>query len=96
MSSFEPGNADALNNLAFTCGELGANLDEAVVLCHRAIQLQTGRRAYYLDTLGGVLQKQGKLQEAVVAFTQALAAVPERDRQLSLIIQQRLAGLQGK
>ena len=82
-------NPDAMNNLAYVYGELNANLDEAVALCERAIQLQPSHRAYYLDTLAGILVKQGKLAEAVAAYEQALAAA--RASSLRDAIQQRLA-----
>src|SRR5205823_5119181 len=65
-------NPDALNNLAHTYGELNANLDVAVALCQRAIQLRPSHRPYYLDTLAGILVKQGKLTEAIAAYEQAL------------------------
>ena len=87
----EPNNADALNNLAWAYHELGANLDEAVTLCHRAVDLHPSHQAYYLDTLGSVLLKQGKPTEAVAAFESALAATTDRDESLRTGIARRLA-----
>jgi tetratricopeptide (TPR) repeat protein len=87
----EPGNADAMNNLADTYAALNANLDEAVQLCERALKLQPGRRAYYLDTLGTVFVRQGKPGDAVSAFEQALAATTDRQPALREAIRQRLA-----
>ena len=86
----ETTNADARNNLAWAYSETGANLDEAAELCRQALKLQPGRRAYYLDTLGCVLLKQGKAGEAVVAFEQALAAATERDKALRSMVQEHL------
>ena len=83
-------NADALNNLAYTYGELNANLDEAVVLCERAIALHPSHRAYYLDTLGTLLLKQGDAKGAVAAFEQALTATTERQSSLRTGISDRL------
>jgi tetratricopeptide (TPR) repeat protein len=78
----EPANADAMNNLADAYVALNANLDEAEALCRRAIQLQPGRRAYYLDTLGHVLLQQGRPDDARAAFTEALAATTDRQENL--------------
>lgn len=82
-------NPDAMNNLAFVYGELNANLDEAVALCERAIELQPSHRAYYLDTLAGIFLKQGRVAEAVAAYEQAFAAA--RPSSLRDGIGQRLA-----
>ena len=84
-------NPDALNNLAYTYGELNANLDEAVALCERAIKLQPSHRAYYLDTLAGIYLKQSRTQEAVATYEQALAATSDRQSTLRVGIEQRLA-----
>ena len=65
-------NPDALNNLAYTYGEMNANLDEAIALCERAIKLQPSHRANYLDTLAGIFVKQGRLDEAIATYEQAL------------------------
>jgi tetratricopeptide (TPR) repeat protein len=85
-----PANADALNNLANAYLELGANLDEAEQHCRRAVELRPSHRAYYLDTLGSILLKQGNTREAVTAFEQALAATTDRQTALREAIRQRL------
>jgi Tfp pilus assembly protein PilF len=90
-AKLDPQNADALNNLAWALGETGANLDEAAALCRRAIALSPSHRAYYLDTLGGVLLRQGDRAGAVATFEQALAATTDRQLFLRAGIQQRLA-----
>jgi tetratricopeptide (TPR) repeat protein len=84
-------NADAMNNLAYTYSELGSNLDEAAKLCQQAATLRPARRAYYLDTLGTIYAKQGKLQGAVGTFESALSATTERQASLRAGIEQRLA-----
>lgn len=85
-----PDDANAMNNLAWAYCELDANLDEAAVLCRRAAALQPARRAYYLDTLGSVLLKQGKAKEAIGAFETALAATTNHQATLRDAIRQRL------
>ena len=87
----DPGNADAMNNLAWVYCELGANLDESVQLCERAAKLRPSSRAYYLDTLGSVYLKQHRVQEAVEALELALTATTARESSLRAAIQQRLA-----
>jgi len=86
----EPQNADAMNNLADAYVALNANLDEAAALCRAAIKLQPGRRAYYLDTLGHVLLKQGQPAEAAKVFAEALAATSDRQSALREQIRQAM------
>ncbi len=87
----DPQNADAMNNLAYTYCEMGENLDEAVKLCNRAVELFPARKAYFLDTLGTVYLKQGKRDEAATTFGAALAATTDRERTLRTAIQKHLA-----
>jgi tetratricopeptide (TPR) repeat protein len=89
----DPQNADAMNNLAYTYGEMGENLDEAVKFCNRATALFPARKAYFLDTLGTVYLKQGKRQEAVAAFGAALAATTDREQSLRVAIQEHLSAI---
>lgn len=89
-AKIDPENADVLNNLANAYGEMNANLDEGVELCHRAIKLWPSHQAYYLDTLGGILVKQGRRAEAIAAFEQAVAATTDRQTALHAAIQQHL------
>jgi tetratricopeptide (TPR) repeat protein len=84
-------NADAMNNLAYTYSEMGSNLDDAAKLCQQAAALRPSRQAYYLDTLGNIYLKQGKLAAAITAFESALAATTERQASLHAGIEQRLA-----
>jgi tetratricopeptide (TPR) repeat protein len=84
-------NADAMNNLAYTYSEMGTNLDQAASLCQQAATLRPSRQAYYLDTLGNIYLKQGKLPAAIATFDSALAATTERQASLRAGIEQRLA-----
>jgi predicted double-glycine peptidase len=87
----EPDNADALNNLAYAWLQLGGNLEQAAALCRRAIQLRPARRAWYLDTLGSILLRQGKTTEAIAVFESAMDAAGPRASALRDGIAQRLA-----
>jgi tetratricopeptide (TPR) repeat protein len=84
-------NANAMNNLAYTYSEMGSNLDEAAKLCQQAAALRPSRQAYYLDTLGTIYLKEGKLRAAVGTFESALAATTERQASLRAGIEQHLA-----
>ncbi len=90
----DPQNADAMNNLAYTYSEMGSNLDEAAKLCQQAVVLRPARQAYYLDTLGTIYVKEGKLQGAVATFESALTAMTDRQVSLRAGIEQRLAATQ--
>jgi len=87
----DPQNADAMNNLAYTYSEMSQNLADAEKLCERAAVLLPARKAYYLDTLGGVLLKQGKREEARAVFEQALAVTTDHQQSLRAAIQQHLS-----
>jgi tetratricopeptide (TPR) repeat protein len=89
-------NADAMNNLAYAYLEMGRNLDEAAKLCERAAELRPARRAWYLDTLGSILLKQGKQDAARAAFEKALAATTNQQESLRAAIQQRISATEGK
>ena len=53
-----------MNNLAWNLAETGANLDEALALAQRAVQLEASNPAFN-DTLGMVYLKTGKLDSAL-------------------------------
>lgn len=55
---------EALNYLAYTYAELGTNLNEAERLASRALELRP-KDGYILDTMGWVLFKQGRVEEAI-------------------------------
>jgi tetratricopeptide (TPR) repeat protein len=63
--------AEALNSLCWEQATAGILLDEAVEDCRRAVKLNPTNGAY-LDSLGMALLKQGKLDEALAAYTQAI------------------------
>jgi len=84
-------NADAMNNLAYTYSEMGSNLEDAAKLCQQAATLRPSRQAYYLDTLGTIYLKEGRLRTALGTFESALAATTERQVSLRAGIEQRLA-----
>lgn len=75
----DPSNAArSYNYLGYMWVERNENLDEAGQLIRRALDLEPGNGAY-LDSLGWLLYKQGKYQEALVELQRAAEALPEPD-----------------
>jgi tetratricopeptide (TPR) repeat protein len=60
----EPGNAQALNNLAYLLSEQANNQDEALKYARRAVEMVPDRPAY-CDTLGWVLYRKGLYSQAI-------------------------------
>lgn len=60
----DPKHVQAMNYLAFTWAESNSNLPEAENLARRALALEP-KDGYIMDTLGWILYKQGRFNEAV-------------------------------
>jgi tetratricopeptide (TPR) repeat protein len=73
--SLSPGHVAAVNDLAWRLAESGQELDLALELAKRAIQLD--RQAEVLDTLGFVQLKRGDADAAIEAFEASLAERPD-------------------
>jgi tetratricopeptide (TPR) repeat protein len=68
-----PKNSDALNYVAYALAEKGVDLDRAEGLSQQAIGIRPND-GYYLDTLGYILFKRGKMKEAEEILARAVAA----------------------
>ena len=68
--SLEPDHDGALNSLAYMDAQEGINLDQALKMIRRAINLDPSNGAYY-DTLGWVLFKLGFNAESLMALEKA-------------------------
>jgi tetratricopeptide (TPR) repeat protein len=66
-----PDYPEALNYLGYSLAELEQNLDRALVLVNNALK-QDPDNGYYMDSLAWVLFKQGKLNKAWEAISQAV------------------------
>jgi tetratricopeptide (TPR) repeat protein/transglutaminase-like putative cysteine protease len=64
--------ATRLNSLCWTLGTAGIGLDAALQACRDALKMKSGHGSY-LDSLGMVLLKLGRLDEALTAYDQAVA-----------------------
>jgi tetratricopeptide (TPR) repeat protein len=67
----EPDNAPALNFLGYLFADHNMNLDEALVMIRRAIELDPENGAY-IDSMGWVLYRLGRLAEARTHLERAL------------------------
>jgi len=73
--SLAPGHVGATNDLAWQLAEEGEDLDLALDLAKRAIQLERGMQT--LDTLGWVQLKRGDVDAALNSFEAALELQPD-------------------
>lgn len=71
-----PDNAHALNFLAYTWAEMGENLEEAETHARKATKLKPND-GYIEDTLGWILFKKGKVDEAIAVLEKAKELQPE-------------------
>ena len=85
--SLEPNRPIALNNLAMKLSVDDTKLTEAHDLAERAVKLAP-RSAAFHDTLGTILQRQGKHTEAIISIRRALQLQP---RNVELAIRLALA-----
>ncbi len=71
----DPDHADALNYIAYHFAETGRNLDEALELARRALELK--EVGYIRDTLGWVHFQRGEYREALAQLAKAAVALPD-------------------
>jgi tetratricopeptide (TPR) repeat protein len=74
----EPNHAPSNNDLGYMWAERGVNLPQAEQMIRKALQFDP-ESAAYLDSLGWVLYKQGRFEDAVRALEQATERSPELD-----------------
>ena len=74
----DPDNAVAMNNLAFLLAEGGTDLDDALRLSHRAMELVPGSMEM-TDTAGWVALKRGETDSAIALFAAAVAREPAEE-----------------
>ncbi len=72
----EPEHEGALNSLAYMYAEEGINLDEALKMARKAIDLEPSSGVYY-DTLGWILFKRGFYEESLMALEKAQGYVSD-------------------
>lgn len=72
-------NAATRNALGFLYAETGQKLELAEELVRGALDIDPARRRFYLDSLGRVLYRQGKLDEAAALFEEAIPLFHEEE-----------------
>jgi tetratricopeptide (TPR) repeat protein len=87
-----PANPDALNYIAYELAERGKDLPRAEELVQRALQVRP-TDGFYLDTLGWIQFKQGKLADAEQSLGRAISASGDDlvivDHYIVILIQQQ-------
>jgi tetratricopeptide (TPR) repeat protein len=85
LLELNPDDAYTLNYLGYMFAEKGTDLEEAVSLLQRAIELEPGNSAFY-DSLGWAYFRLGEYQRAEEYLAQALAAIDDDDAQEQAVI----------
>jgi len=87
----DPMNGDLLNNLAWVYVQQDKKLGKAQDLVMRALELAPDHRPYYLDTLGVILLKEGKVPDAIAALKESTETIPRSQPDLLAEAYQHLA-----
>ncbi len=74
----DPSNAIAMNNLAFLLAEAGTDLDDALGLARRAMEVMPASMDM-TDTAGWVYLKRGENDSAIALFAEAVAKAPAEE-----------------
>lgn len=72
----QPENGDIHNNLAWTLLQQDRKLGRAEELARKALDLNPANRPYYLDTLGMVLFRLGRTEDAIAALRESAETIP--------------------
>jgi tetratricopeptide (TPR) repeat protein len=75
--NLRPENGDIANNLAWTYLMQNKELSRAEGLIKKALTLTPDHKPYYLDTLGMVLLRLGKVRESIAALKESAGALPQ-------------------
>jgi tetratricopeptide (TPR) repeat protein len=78
LIAVQPDHANAYNALGYSLADRGIRLDEAQALLSKAMQLRPGD-PFITDSMGWLLFRQGKAEEALVLLQQAYAARPDNE-----------------
>mgnify|MGYP001323378769 CR=1 FL=1 len=71
----DPNHAPALNYMGYEWAQRGENLDRAEILLNRALKERPGHPAY-LDSLGWILYRRGRFEQALGLFRRSLQRLP--------------------
>jgi Tfp pilus assembly protein PilF len=74
--SLDPKNGDLMNNLAWVYVQQEKRTGKAQELVRAALENTPAHRPYYLDTLGIILLREGKVPDAIAALKESSATIP--------------------
>jgi tetratricopeptide (TPR) repeat protein len=86
----DPNNHNAYNYLGYMWADKGVRLDESMELIQKALKLEPDNGAY-LDSLGWVLYRMGRYEEALPNLQRAVAALKKDDDQEDATVLDHLA-----
>jgi len=72
----EPEHTDALNYLGYSYADRGVQVEQALKLTRRAVELKP-QNGYYIDSLGWALFKIGRSDEALATINRALSLITD-------------------
>ena len=75
--NLQPENGDIGNNLAWTFLMQNKRTSKAEKLVREAMTFTPGHKPYYLDTLGVILLRLGKVRESIAALKESVTTLPE-------------------
>ncbi len=78
MISIDPKHAEAYNYVGYMYAERGQNLDEAIQLIGKALDLEP-ENGYFIDSLGWAYYQQGRYPEALKELKRAVVKTKEPD-----------------
>jgi Tfp pilus assembly protein PilF len=87
----DPKSGDLHNNLAWVYVQQDRRLSKAQNLVMRALELAPDHRPYYLDTLGVIQLKLGKIPDAIISLLEAAETIPQSQPDLLAEAYQHLA-----
>jgi len=87
----DPKSGDLHNNLAWVYVQQDRKLSKAQNLVMRALELAPDHRPYYLDTLGVIQLRLGKIPDAITSLLEAAETIPRSQPDLLAEAYQHLA-----
>jgi len=75
----QPENGDIYNNLCWVYLKQNRSIEKTEALIREALTVSPAHRAYYLDTLGVILLRQGRTAESITALKEAVELLPKEN-----------------
>jgi tetratricopeptide (TPR) repeat protein len=75
----QPENGDIYNNLCWVYLEQNRSIEKVEALIKKALTVTPAHRAYYLDTWGVALLRQGRIAESITTLKEAIELLPKEN-----------------